>query len=162
MRILKITRHLIPSSGLPCHRKRNDMPLIVTQLFDRLNIYWQLATIRYSLYAFIVMVNTFDAGVEGYDSFSQMTGMQIGKLALHMAGAAVGAFLAFIDTVLARMKQPSSVETTETHKDSITPEGVKSSESTKSQTVTPVDVVVPAAPVVTPAEPAKIPDAKSP
>lgn len=108
------------------------MPLIVTQIFDKLNIYWQLATIRYLLYAFIVMVATFDAGVEGYDNFHQMTGMQIGKLALHMAAAAVGAFLAFIDNVLSRMKQPGfpvNTEVAETHKETMSADGLKSSES---------------------------------
>jgi len=72
----------------------------------KLPSYWKLATIRCSIYAIIVGASAFDAGVGGFDSFGQMTGMQLIKLSEHIAVAMLGVWVAFLDNSLAKYNQP--------------------------------------------------------
>lgn len=74
------------------------------RVLAKLPTYWKIASIRCSIYAFIVGSSAFDAGVEGYDSFSQMTGMEIIKLVGHIIVAAAGVWVAFLDQTMTQMK----------------------------------------------------------
>jgi hypothetical protein len=73
----------------------------------KLPTYWKLATIRCSIYAIIVGASSFDAGVEGYDVFGQMTNMQLIKLVEHVCVAMLGVWVAFLDQSLSKYNKPS-------------------------------------------------------
>lgn len=76
----------------------------ISGLFGALSPYWKLAVLRCSVYALIVGWSTFRAGVEGYDNFGQMTGMQIAKLIGDILFGMLGVWLAFIDQTQAKLK----------------------------------------------------------
>lgn len=65
--------------------------------------YWKLATIRCSIYALIVGASAFDAGVEGYGSFTDMSPMQLWKLALNIIVAMAGVWVAFLDQSMSKV-----------------------------------------------------------
>lgn len=71
----------------------------------KLPSYWKLATIRCSIYAIVVGANAFMAGVEGYESLSAMTPLQLGKLGLNILIAMLGVWLAFLDQSLSKYNQ---------------------------------------------------------
>jgi hypothetical protein len=73
----------------------------------KLPSYWKLSTIRCSIYAIIVGVSSFDAGVEGFDNFGQMTRMQILKLCLHIMVAMLGVWVAFLDQTISKFNKPT-------------------------------------------------------
>lgn len=78
----------------------SEKTTFLSRQMGKLPSYWKLATIRCSIYAVIVGVSAFDAGVEGYDTFSAMTPMQLIKLALHIAVAMLGVWVAFLDQTM--------------------------------------------------------------
>jgi hypothetical protein len=63
----------------------------------KLPLLWKLKTIRCSIYAIVVGANAFDTGVEGFNSFTEMTPMQIGKLIEHIGVAVLTVWVAFLD-----------------------------------------------------------------
>lgn len=84
-------------------------------IFDKLPLYWKLSTIRCGLYALIVAGNTFQAGVEGYDSMASMTPLQKGKLAWNIIAAMFGVWLAFIDTTISKVQGGDHISSTDVH-----------------------------------------------
>jgi hypothetical protein len=66
-------------------------------IFEGLPVYWKLSTARCCVYAFVVAVVSFNSGVEGYDSFGQMTSMQIIKLFFNISAAVAATWVAFLD-----------------------------------------------------------------
>lgn len=77
-----------------------------TQFFQRqaakLPQYWKLATIRCCIYAAIVGWGSFQTGVEGYDSFYDMTQMQFWKFIGNICVSMLGVWLAFLDQSLSK------------------------------------------------------------
>ena len=72
---------------------------------SKLPSYWKLATIRCAIYALIVGASSFDAGVEGYNSFGEMNSMQLLKLAEHIIVAMAGVWVAFLDQTLTKQNK---------------------------------------------------------
>ena len=66
--------------------------------------YWKLATIRCSLYALIVGWQTFQSGVDGYDSLSGMSNLQLVKLYCGVLAAMLGVWLAFLDQTMSKYR----------------------------------------------------------
>ena len=84
------------------------MPLFVTKMYESLPPYWQLATLRCFVYATMVGWNSFQAGVEGYAKFSEMTPMQHWKLLGSISVAMLGVLLAFLDQTMSKAKPDDS------------------------------------------------------
>jgi hypothetical protein len=74
---------------------------------SRLPVYWKLATVRCGIYAIIIGYNSFLAGVEGYDSLSQMSSLQIYKLCGNIGVSVLGVWLAFLDQTLTQIRKPT-------------------------------------------------------
>ncbi|MGO9705593.1 MAG: hypothetical protein ACLPYZ_10265 [Limisphaerales bacterium] len=72
-------------------------------IFDHLPVYWKLSTARCFVYAFVVAIASFNAGVEGYDSFSQMTSMQVLKLFLNITAVVATTWVAFLDQTIQKL-----------------------------------------------------------
>lgn len=70
---------------------------------------WKLATIRCSIYASIVGWGSFQTGVEGYESFHDMTQMQFWKFIGNICVAMAGVWLAFLDQSLSKFPDPPPV-----------------------------------------------------
>jgi hypothetical protein len=68
--------------------------------------YWKLATIRCSLLCLLVGIQAFMAGVDGYDSLSQMSQLQLIKLYCGVGGAMLGTWMAFLDQTMSKYKEP--------------------------------------------------------
>jgi hypothetical protein len=66
--------------------------------------YWKVATIRCGIYAIVVGWNSFQAGVEGFDTLTQMTQLQLYKLAGNITVAMLGVWLAFLDQTMTKLK----------------------------------------------------------
>lgn len=77
--------------------------------FDNLPPYWRLATVRCAVYAFVVGCSSFDAGVEGYESFADMTQMQFWRLWLQVAVSMATVWVAFLDNSLNRYPHTSGL-----------------------------------------------------
>lgn len=69
--------------------------------------YWKMATLRCSMYAAVVAWGTFNAGVEGYNSFAEMSQMQICKLVGNMVVSMFGVWIAFLDQTMSHPGQTS-------------------------------------------------------
>jgi hypothetical protein len=84
----------------------------IQKTVSQLPSYWKLATIRCSIYALVVGSNAFMAGVEGYTSLSDISGMAKVKLLLNVIVAMAGVWLAFLDTSLQKIDKTSQPDTT--------------------------------------------------
>jgi len=74
----------------------------------KLPVYWKLATIRCSIYALTVGWAAFLVGVDGYDSLSEMTQMQLIKLFGGIIAAMLAVWLAFLDQSLTKFNNNST------------------------------------------------------
>lgn len=64
---------------------------------------WKLATVRCCIYAAIVGWGSFQTGVEGYESFHDMTQMQFWKFLGNIGVSMLGVWLAFLDQTMSRI-----------------------------------------------------------
>lgn len=92
------------------------MKELMKLIVGKLPTYWKLATLRCSIYALLVGWGSFQAGVEGFASFDDMTRMQLLKLAGNIATSMAGVWLAFLDQTLSRLQKqtPPTAEPTKT------------------------------------------------
>ncbi len=67
---------------------------------------WRLKVIRCSIYAIVVGADAFDTGTEGFDAFTNMTSMQIGKLIIHVLVAMLTVWVAFLDQTTSSNPNP--------------------------------------------------------
>ena len=65
--------------------------------------YWRMAVIRCLIYGSIVAWGVFKAGVEGFDSLSDLSHLQLLKLKGDMCVAFGGVLLAFLDNTLSKL-----------------------------------------------------------
>ena len=70
---------------------------------SKLPPYWKIATIRCGAYAAVVGWNTFSSGVEGYNSFADMTSMQFYKLFGNISIAMLSVWIAFLDQSMGQL-----------------------------------------------------------
>lgn len=84
----------------------------VRAMFEKLPIYWKLATFRCALYSILVGWGAFEAGVEGYNALSEMTSLQKIKLAGGIMAAIIGVVLAFLDNTLTKVQPEKSGDST--------------------------------------------------
>ena len=74
------------------------MPIPLRNFFDSLPVFWKLATIRLTIYLYVIYINEWMASVEGFDSLSDMTPLQITKMHHRCWVAVATTVIAFLDS----------------------------------------------------------------
>ncbi len=71
-----------------------------TKAVEGLPLFWKVATFRLVLYCYVVGNNAWMASVEGYQSLSELTPLELSKLHHRVAVAVVTTIIAFLDNGL--------------------------------------------------------------
>ena len=106
--------------------------------FDSLPVFWKLATIRLTIYLYVIYINEWMASVEGFQSLSDMTPLEVEKMHHRCWVAVATTVIAFLDsgmtaiqkngsltaddmkTILAEMSPASTVKQTTTQQTTLT------------------------------------------
>ena len=81
------------------------MPIPIVKFFDSLPLFWRLATVRLLIYLYVVGHNAWMASIEGFDSLSDMTPLQIEKMHANVLLAIATTIIAFLDNGMSIVKQ---------------------------------------------------------
>lgn len=90
----------------------------VRAMFDKLPIYWKMATFRGLLWAVAQMITTFVAGVQGYERWSEIGQMAKVILVVTVIGAGINSIMTFLDQTMTKLKpkdlpdEPATITTT--------------------------------------------------
>jgi len=85
------------------------MPVPLKNFFESLPLYWRIATVRLTIYLYVVAHNAWMASVEGFDDVSAMTPLQIQKMHANIVLAIATTIIAFLDNSMTTIQKNGSL-----------------------------------------------------
>ncbi len=83
----------------------------IRAMFDKLPTFWKMSVVRCLIYAVVVGINGIISGLDGYQSFAEISGFTLFKLACAVIVDMLMVWISFLDTSIKDVKPPTQTTT---------------------------------------------------